>query len=116
MVEPYIPDRGDIMWINLDPQLGHEQAGRRPALVISLLEYNKATKLCLAMPITSQAKGFPSEELIISDKTSGVILTDQLKNHDWSQRDIKYIETISERKVQQALERLNMIINIKSDQ
>ncbi len=53
MVKPYIPNRGDIIWITLDPQAGHEQAGRRPAMVISPMLYNQKTKLCLIVPVTN---------------------------------------------------------------
>jgi mRNA interferase MazF len=90
----YVPDRGDIVWIDFDPQSGHEQAGRRPALVVSPKNYNATLSLALFCPITSRVKGLPFEVPIGSKnlKTSGVVLADQVKSKDWSARDIKFIE------------------------
>lgn len=85
MVQRYIPDVGDIVWLYFDPQLGHEQAGRRPALVLSPAQYNAKTNLMLCCPMTSQVKGYPFEVLISSTKPSAV-LADQVKSLDWMQR------------------------------
>ena len=78
-------------WI-FDPQLGHEQAGKRPAIVFSPLDYNRKVGLALIFPITSQIKGYPFEVRIKLDKIDGVVLSDQIKNLDWKARKIKYIE------------------------
>jgi mRNA interferase MazF len=87
----YIPNRGDIVWINFDPQAGHEQAGRRPALVLTPEIYNRKSGLVIACPITSQIKGYPFEVPIPDDLAiSGVVLVDQVKNMDWRARLATY--------------------------
>ncbi len=81
------PDRGDVVWITLSPQAGHEQAGRRPALVISPLSYNGKVGLAVLCAITSQVKGYPFEVLIPTGlKVSGAVLADQVKSLDWKAR------------------------------
>lgn len=83
MAERYIPARGDIVWISLNPQAGHEQAGRRPALVISPVQYNKKVGLALLCPITSHVKGYPFEVLLPPGlPVNGAILSDQVKSLD----------------------------------
>lgn len=88
----YIPSRGDIVWLNFTPQAGHEQRRKRPALVISPVEYNKKTGLVICCPITSNIKGYPFEVEIIGKKINGAILSDHVKNLDWKAREIKFIE------------------------
>jgi mRNA interferase MazF len=88
----YVPDRGDIVWLAFDPQAGHEQAGRRPALVLSPRAYNDKTGLALFCPITSQAKGYPFEvALPIGSAVSGTVLSDQVKSLDWRVRNAECI-------------------------
>lgn len=83
----YVPARGDIAWLEFNPQAGHEQAGRRPALVVSPREYNGRVGLALLCPITSRQKGYPFEvELPPGLPTTGVILVDQVKSLDWRAR------------------------------
>lgn len=83
----WAPRRGDAVWISLQPQAGHEQAGRRPALVISPQAYNRRVGLALLCPITSQAKGYPFEVAIPEGlPISGVVLSDQVKSLDWKAR------------------------------
>jgi mRNA interferase MazF len=106
----YYPDRGDVVWLNYDPQLGHEQAGKRPALVISPIDYNKKVGLALFYPITSQLKGYPFEVKIKLTKIDGVILADQIKSLDWKARKIQFIEKASEELLEEAQERLNWIL------
>ncbi|MFN8969339.1 MAG: type II toxin-antitoxin system PemK/MazF family toxin, partial [Pseudanabaena sp.] len=77
MVKLYIPDRGDIVWLDFDPQAGHEQSGHRPAFVISPIAYNQRSNLALLCPITSKTKGWKFEVLLTDTKTKGVILADQ---------------------------------------
>jgi len=88
----YIPERGDIVWLNFNPQKGHEQRGKRPALVLSPKIYNEKTSLCVCIPITSKKKGYPFE-VVLPDKLpiEGVILSDQIKNLDFSAREITFI-------------------------
>jgi mRNA interferase MazF len=91
----YIPDRGDLVWINFSPQQGHEQAGRRPAIVISPKRYNERLKLALFCPVTSKVKGYPFEVQLPEDtKVQGVVLCDQIKSLDWQARKIKFIEAL----------------------
>lgn len=86
----YTPDRGDLIWLSLDPQAGHEPAGRRPALVLSPRAYNSRVGLALVCPITSQAKGYPFEVALPADlPVSGVVLADQVKSLDWRARKAK---------------------------
>jgi mRNA interferase MazF len=81
------PDRGDLIWVSLDPHAGHEQAGRRPALVLSPVEYNSRVGLALMCPVTSRAKGYPFEVALPPDlDVTGVILSDQIKSLDWRTR------------------------------
>ncbi len=87
----YTPERGDIVWLDFDPQSGHEQAGRRPALVVSHSPYNKKVGLAIFCPITNQEKGFPFEvKLPGGIKAKGVVLADQVKNLDWQKRNAEF--------------------------
>jgi mRNA interferase MazF len=84
------PDRGDVVWLDFNPQAGHEQSGRRPAVVLSPLRYNARVGLALVCPITSQAKGYPFEvALPYRAKVAGVILADQVRSVDWRARRAK---------------------------
>ena len=82
----YIPEAGDIVWLDFDPQSGHEQAGHRPALVISPATYNGRTGLLLCCPLTSQIKNYPFE-VVISGTRRNVALADQIKSLDWRARN-----------------------------
>lgn len=84
----YVPEAGDLVWINFDPQAGREQAGRRPALVLSPASYNGKSGLALACPITSQIKGYPFEVVLPKNATGiqGAILADHVKSLDWQSR------------------------------
>jgi Growth inhibitor len=83
----YAPDCGDVIWLNFDPQAGHEQAGHRPALVLSPKAYNSKTGLCLVVPITNQGKGYPFELAVPARcETTGVALCDQVRSLDWRAR------------------------------
>ena len=87
----FVPKRGHIVWIDFDPQSGHEQAGRRPALVISPVAYNEKIGLALLCPITSQVKGYPFEVALPKGlNVSGVILADQIKSLDWKSREAEF--------------------------
>jgi len=86
----YVPDRGDIVWIEFDPQAGHEQAGKRPALAVSKKSYNERAGLALFCPVTNQTKGYPFEiPLGPESKVTGVVLADQLKSMDFRARRAK---------------------------
>ncbi len=87
----YVPQAGDLVWASFDPQAGHEQAGRRPALVLSPAEYNGKVGLALVCPFTSQVKGYPFEVSVISKRTKGVVLADQVRSLDWRARQFTFI-------------------------
>lgn len=91
MSDPYCPKRGDIVWLTFTPHAGHEQAGHRPALILSPALYNKKVGLALVCPITSHAKGYPFEVLIPEGlAVRGVILADQVKSLDWKARRARF--------------------------
>jgi mRNA interferase MazF len=107
----YVPDRGDIIWLNFNPQMGHEQEGKRPAIVISPKEYNGKVKLGLFCPITSQEKQYPFEVKIKNEKINGVALSDQIKSLDWTKRSIEYIINATEEEIKEVIEKINILIN-----
>lgn len=83
----YVPDIGDIAWLTLDPTKGHEQAGRRPALILTPQQYNARTNLAVCCPVTNKAKGYPFEVPVdAASGVTGVVLVDQVKSMDWVQR------------------------------
>ena len=87
----YVPERGDLLWLTFDPQAGHEQGGRRPALVLSPVGYNRRANLAVVCPITTQAKGYPFEvKLPTGLSVTGVILADHLKSADWVARRAEF--------------------------
>ena len=87
----YVPGRGDVVWISLNPQSGHEQAGWRPAVVVSPASYNAKTGLALLCPITSQVKGYPFEVALPEDlPVTGAVLSDQVKSLDWHARHAEF--------------------------
>ncbi len=106
----YTPDRGDIVWLNFDPQAGHEQKGKRPALVISPMEYNKKTSLAIFCPITIQIKGYPFEVKINSKKISGVVLSDQVKSLDWKVREAEFIAASSKSVIDEVMQKVKLLI------
>lgn len=107
----YIPKRGDLVWLNFNPQAGHEQAGLRPAVVISPADYNGKVGLAIFCPITNQAKGYPFEVVIPHNlKTSGVVLSDQIKCLDWKIRSAQFIEKLPDEVVQDILAKINTLV------
>lgn len=107
----YIPDRGDFVWISLSPTSGHEQAGRRPALVISPKSYNRKTGLCVLCPAKRQAKGYPFEVAIVSgDGSSGVVLADHVRNVHWKVRNIQFIHHVSDSELSEVVARIEALL------
>jgi len=93
----YTPQRGDLVWLSFDPQAGHEQAGRRPAFVLSPEPYNRKTGLFLVCPVTSKVKGYPFEVALPDGlAVSGVILADQIKSLDWKARRAEFASSTSD--------------------
>jgi mRNA interferase MazF len=107
----YIPDRGDIVWLNFNPQTGSEQKGKRLAIVISPKDYNWKVNLGLFCPITSQEKQYPFEVKIKNAKINGVVLSDQIKSLDWTKRNIEYIIKATEEELNEVIEKINILIN-----
>ena len=112
MSKTYLPDRGDIVWLNFNPQTGHEQKGKRPAVVISPKEYNEKTGLGLFCPITSKIKNYPFEvEIKIENKIDGVVLSDQVKSLDWKTRKIEFIIKANPEKVDQIINMISLLLH-----
>ena len=94
MARSYVPDVGDVVWISFDPQTGHEQAGHRPAVVLSSATYNAKTGLMVCCPMTTQIKNYPFE-VVIAGVSPSAVLADQVKSLDWRKRRAKHKGTIS---------------------
>lgn len=117
MNKSFIPKQGDIVWIDFDPQSGHEQAGRRPALVISPAAYNGKIGLTLLCPITNQVKGYPFEVAIPKGLgVSGVILTDQIKSLDWKSRGAEFGCAAPREVVNLVIEKLATLLSLSNDE
>jgi mRNA interferase MazF len=112
MARRYVPDRGDLVWLDFTPQAGHEQAGRRPALVLSPRAYNDKSGLMLACPIANQAKGYPFEVALPTvAKATGVVLADQVRNLDWHDRRATRIAAAPESLVKDVLAKLHTLLS-----
>jgi mRNA interferase MazF len=106
-----IPERGEVVWISLNPQAGHEQAGQRPALVLSPAAYNGRVGLAIMCPITGQVKGYPFEVPIPSGlPVTGVVLADQVKSLDWRSRRAEPICPLPATTVTEVLEKLGTLL------
>lgn len=108
----FVPARGDVVWVTLNPQTGHEQAGRRPALVVSPQAYNGKVGLAVFCPITSQVKGYPFEVAVPPGlKVAGAILSDQVKSLDWRARRVRFICRLPAHATQDVLEKLGALLS-----
>lgn len=109
----YLPERGDAVWITLNPQAGHEQAGRRPAMVLSPAAYNSKVGLAIFCPITSQIKGYPFEVVVPSGlAVRGAILSDQVKSLDWRVRNASFICALPPATIAEVLQKLNALLSL----
>ncbi|TAE61725.1 MAG: endoribonuclease MazF [Nostocales cyanobacterium] len=107
----YVPDRGDIVWLYFDPQAGHEQAGNRPALVISPMIYNEVSGLAIVCPITNSTKDYPFEVPVPNGiNTTGFVLADHIKSVDWKARKAELKEKVSVEFVTEVISILSSII------
>jgi len=107
----YVPRRGDAVWLQFNPQAGSEQAGRRPAVVISPEAYNGRVGLMICCPITNQQKGYPFEVALPDDVgVTGVILSDQVKSLDWRARQADFITALSDDVVEDVLAKLRTLL------
>jgi len=110
--QPYVPDRGDVVKLDFDPQAGHEQKGRRPALVVSPKAYNEKVGLALFCPITEEVKGYPFEVALPKRADlKGVVLADQIKNLDWRVRNAEKVCTLPDAVVGEVLDKIVPLLN-----
>ncbi len=108
----YVPKCGDAVWITLNPQAGHEQAGRRPAVVLSPKNYNSKIGLAILCPITSQVKGYPFEVILPKGSpVAGAILSDQVKSLDWRARNAELICTLPDKTISEVLQKLSTLLS-----
>src|ERR1039457_5260579 len=107
----YVPNRGDVVWINIAPQAGHEQGGRRPAIVLSPRAYNKPSGLALFCPVTNRAKNYPFEvPLSAGAPVAGVVLVDQVRNLDWHSRQASFVGILDEETLVEIMEKLRPLV------
>ena len=112
MPSSHCPDRGDIVWINFNPQAGHEQSGERPALILSPESYNRKLGLAICCPITTRAKGYPFEVALPEGlKTHGVILSNQVTSVDWHARRAQFCCKAPFQVVSEVLAKLSTLLN-----
>ena len=110
---PYCPKRGDVVWISFNPQAGHEQAGHRPALVLSPQPYNRKVGLAILCPLTTQVKGYPFEVKVPDGlKASGAILSDQVKSMDWRARKASLLCSLPDTTVRQVLNKVGTLLDV----
>ena len=110
MAPSQIPDRGDVVWLEFNPQAGHEQAGHRPALVLSPRAYNQVVGLAIACPITSRKKGYPYEAALKVGDIEGVVLADQVKSLDWQARNARVVGRAPHVIIEEVRAKLNTLI------
>jgi mRNA interferase MazF len=109
----YVPERGDTIWITLNPQAGHEQAGRRPAVVLSPALYNGRVGLVICCPITNQIKGYPFEVVLPSGlAVTGAVLSDQVKSLDWRVRNATFICALAPATIAEILQKLGTLVSL----
>jgi mRNA interferase MazF len=113
MVRGYVPEAGDIVWLHFNPQAGHEQAGHRPALVISPSAYNGKTGLMLCCPMTTQIKGYPFE-VIIEGEAQSAVLADQIKSLDWTARQARRKGNVSPGELDEVRAKILALVGKKS--
>jgi len=108
-----VPDAGDLVWLTFDPQAGHQQRGRRPALILSPRAYNAKARLAIACPITSHVKGYPFEVPLPSGSgIAGVVLADHVKNLDWQARRIVFERKAPAEVLTEVRERLRALLQL----
>jgi mRNA interferase MazF len=115
VTDPYVPDRGDAIWVDLDPTVGHEQGGRRPAIVLSPARANDISDLAIVCPITNRIKNYPFEVLLpVGLLVSGAILANQVKTIDWRARGVVFITTLPDIITNRVAARIGKLMRITS--
>ena len=113
VAKSYVPDAGDLVWLTFDPQAGHEQRGRRPALVVSPRAYNAKARLAVACPVTSHVKAYPFEvALPAGGRITGVVLADHVKNLDWQARRVVFEAKAPDDVLLEVRERLRALLGL----
>jgi mRNA interferase MazF len=113
MARSYVPAPGGVVWLEFDPQAGHEQAGTRPALVLSPAAYNAKTGMMVCCPITNQVKGYPFEVVIRDNPdVTGAILSDQIRNLDWRARRARHKGKVSDTELAETLGKIRALLGI----
>ena len=110
VISGFIPEKGDLVWLEFNPQAGHEQQGHRPAVCVSQKLYNQKTGLALFCPITSHIRGYPFEVVLNSHSIKGCILSDQIKNLDYVQRKCSFIEKASEDEINSVVDNITLML------
>lgn len=108
---PYVPDAGDVVWLDFDPQMGHEQAGHRPALVLSPAAYNGLTSLIVCCPMTSKIKDYPFV-VVLSDNPPSAVLSDQVKSVDWRSRHASYMGKVTPDELETVRDNLSELLGL----
>ncbi|WP_134705028.1 endoribonuclease MazF [Ammoniphilus sp. YIM 78166] len=112
MVEKYVPEQGYLIWLQFNPQSGHEQAGKKPALVLSPASYNGKVGLSLLCPVTSKIKGYPFEVIVPHDlPIEGAILSDQVKSLDWQSRKAIFICKVPAETLEEVISKISLLIS-----
>ncbi|GJI94920.1 mRNA-degrading endonuclease [Duganella caerulea] len=109
----YVPDRGDVVWLDFTPQAGHEQAGRRPALILSVAGYNAASGLTICCPVTNQVKGYPFEVPVVAalnHQLTGVVLADHVRSVDWRARKARKFAEVTPQCVHDVSTRIKLLL------
>ncbi len=107
----YVPARGDVVWLQFNPQAGSEQAGHRPALVISPKAYNSRVGLAIFCPLTTHIKGYPFEVVLPPEgKAEGAVLADQVKSLDWRVRQAKKFDEVSDKTLSEVLSKIGTLV------
>ncbi len=109
----YIPERGDLVWLDFDPRAGHEQNGKRPALTISPAEYNSKTGLAIFCPVMSRLKNYPFEVRLKTTKIKGAVLSDQVKSLDWQIRNAEFIAKAGRKTLDEVCQNLKLLMMIE---
>ncbi|MCF7804241.1 MAG: endoribonuclease MazF [Candidatus Marinimicrobia bacterium] len=111
VAKQYVPDCGDLIWLELSPQTGHEQSGHHPAIVVSPKSYNAKVGLTICCPITNQQKGYPFEVVLPkSTQATGVILSDQVKSLDWKKRQAQFMEKAPDSVLNETLGKIHTLL------
>lgn len=108
----YVPDAGDVVWLDFDPQLRREQAGHRPAVVLSPKLYNMKSGLMVCCPLTSKIKDYPFEVLIEDKSQISAVLSDQVKSLDWQARNITFKDKCSDQVLREILRKIKALLNL----